>query len=339
MQHKVSVVIPNWNGKKFLPLCLSSLRNQTYANFEIILVDNNSKDGSVELVAQNFPEVIIVTNKVNRGFAGGVNDGIHRACNDSKYIVVLNNDTKADSKWLEKLVEGAERQWNIGMCASKVLKFDKASIIDSAGLAIYRDLDGFRRGRGRTDTAEFDTMKEVFGPVGSAALYRKSMLDEIGLFDEDFFAYVEDIELAWRARLAGWKCMYIPTSVIYHVHSGTLGEDSPKILYYKARNKFYMIFKLFNMWTTIKSFFYYNIRFIIVAVKIKKRNNSPTQLLEYPVLMKSFAIMRGTFDAFKSISKFRKKGEKFRYSFTFSDGRVETLIEEFKVDEKDLIPA
>src|SRR4030065_2470068 len=167
-----SVIIVNWNGKDFLTTCLDSLKLQSYSNFEVIVVDNGSNDGSVEFLRQYYlPFVKVIENKENLGFSGGNNAGIHAA--KGKYILLLNNDTEADNRWIEELIKEAEKDRTVGMCASKIYSFYQRNIIDVAGHLLYRD--GLNRGRGRLDedVGQYDTVEEVFFPSGGAALYRK----------------------------------------------------------------------------------------------------------------------------------------------------------------------
>jgi len=228
----ISVVIPNYNGRHYLEMCLSSLFSQTYDDFEVILVDNGSWDGSSEYVEEKFPRVRIVRNEENLGFAGGVNSGIRQARGEK--ILTLNNDTKADKEFIKSLAVAMDSDAEVGMCASKMLFCDGR--INSAGICISRSGAAWDRGMAELDEGQYDEVEEVFGPCAGAALYRREMLEEIGLFDEDFFAYMEDVDLAFRGQLAGWKCLYVPSARVYHVHSGTAGFRSDFSVYYGNRN-------------------------------------------------------------------------------------------------------
>ena len=241
MSASVSVIVVNWNGRHHLELCLSSLLAQTYSNFEVILVDNGSTDGSVDYVKANFPAVRLIQLPQNQGFASGNNVGIRASTAD--YIAVLNNDTKVDPNWLTVLVETAESRPNVGMCAAKLLFWDRPEIINSAGICLDRTGIAWDRLGGQPDSEPHTNPVPVFGASGGAALYRRTMLRQIGLFDEDFFAYLEDVDLAWRARLAGWNCLYVPTAVIYHHHSATAIEGSPFKNRLLGRNKIWTMFK------------------------------------------------------------------------------------------------
>ncbi len=237
----ISVVIPNYNGKHYLERCLSSLEDQTYEEIEVIIVDNGSWDGSSEYVEERFPWVRIVRNEDNLGFAGGVNSGIAQA--RGEMILTLNNDTKAERDLVKSLAEAMASDDRVGMCASKMLFCDRR--INSAGICLSRSGAAWDRGMGEVDEGQYDEVEEVFGPCAGAALYRREMLEEIGLFDEDFFAYMEDVDLAFRGQLAGWKCLYVPSAVVYHVHSGTAGFRSDFSVYYGNRN---------ILWYAIKDF-------------------------------------------------------------------------------------
>jgi GT2 family glycosyltransferase len=237
----VSVVIVNYNGEKFLKKCLEGLLIQTYLNIEIIIVDNASTDNSVEYLKSFFKELIIIVNSSNLGFAGGVNTGIRKA--QGALIMTLNNDTWPDSNCVERLVSEMTSDDHTGMCAAKMLFPDTS--INSAGIFISRSGAAWDRGKFEADKGQYNSREEIFGPCAGAALYRRKMLDEIGLFDEDFFLYMEDVDLAFRAHLAGWKCIYVPEAVVYHYHGGTAGFMSDLTVYYGNRN---------ILWYTIKNY-------------------------------------------------------------------------------------
>jgi GT2 family glycosyltransferase len=239
MEVKVSVVIPNWNGERFLRGCLQSLREQTFKSFEVILVDNASTDGSLALVEKEFPEVRVVKLVRNLGLTGGANAGIKAA--QGEVIALLNNDAEAHPNWLESLWDALQRHPEAGMAASKILLYDRRSIINSAG-DFYR-LDGVPGNRGvwEEDRGQYDREEYVFGACGGAAAYRKAMLEEIGLFDEDMFMYCEDVDLAWRAQIAGYRCVYTPKAIAYHRLSATGGGKLAS--FYNGRNFIYVLAK------------------------------------------------------------------------------------------------
>lgn len=241
---KVCVIVLNWNGRRYLDDCFTSLQAQTYTDYEVILVDNGSIDGSVGWVAERFPRVRLICNETNVGFAAGNNQAIRST--GAEFIVTLNNDTRVVPGWLAALIEAAESDPSVGMVASKMLFADRPDTIDSAGIALDPVGIAWDRLGGMPDDPGEETPIEVFGPCAGAALYRRAMLDQIGLFDEDFFAYLEDVDLAWRARSAGWRCLYAPAARVYHAHSATGIEGSPFKSRHLGRNKVWLIAKNFS---------------------------------------------------------------------------------------------
>lgn len=237
----VTVVIPTWNGRALLQDCLEALRLQTEHDFAIVVVDNGSSDGTLEWLREHHPQVHVIANRENRGFAAPVNQGILSSA--SPYVAVLNNDTEPEPGWLAALLAAAESQSHIGMVASKMLFADRPDVINSTGICV--DLAGIawdRRG-GEVDAGDDPQVVEIFGPCGGAALYRRQMLDEIGLFDEAYFAYLEDVDLAWRGRARGWRCLYAPQARVLHRHSATGVEGSPFKRYQLGRNKVRLLAK------------------------------------------------------------------------------------------------
>ena len=221
MSPRVAVVVPNWNTRAFLGPCLESLRRQTFRDFETLVVDSASTDGSVGFVEERFPEVRVLALPENRGFSGAVNAGIEASSAD--LVVLLNNDTEQDPGWLEALVRAAERRPEAGLFASKLVDFGDRRLLDGAGDALRKSGLPYRLGHGERDRGQFGSEEFVFGACAAAALYRRSVFEEVGLFDEDFFAYCEDGDLSFRAQLAGYRCLYVPDSVVYHVGSVSTG--------------------------------------------------------------------------------------------------------------------
>jgi GT2 family glycosyltransferase len=214
------VVVPNWNGRADLAKCLDSLRKQSLRP-HVIVVDNNSADDSVGLVEKEYPEAELIKHSENKGYAGGVNPGFKRAIElKAKYVAAFNNDAVADKDWLKSLVECLDKKPEAGAAACKLLTADGKKI-DSTG--DYYTVWGlpYPRGRGETDLDKYDDQTDVFAASGGASLYRVKMLEQIGLLDEDFFAYYEDVDLSFRAQLAGWKVAYVPSAIAYHQISAT----------------------------------------------------------------------------------------------------------------------
>jgi GT2 family glycosyltransferase len=238
-QQLVSVVIPNWNGARYLPTCLDGLRRQTHSCFEVIVVDNASTDDSLTLLRRAYPEVRVVALRENRGFAGGVNAGLEAG--RGEVLALLNNDTEADPRWLAELVRALDAHPDAGTAASKILLFDRRDTFHSAGDSFRVDGLPANRGVWQRDTGQFDREEYVFGACGGAVAYRRQLLEQVGLFDESLFLNCEDADLAWRAQLAGWRCIYVPTAVVYHHLSATGGGAIAS--YYTGRNTIRVVTK------------------------------------------------------------------------------------------------
>lgn len=241
---KASVIIVNYNGEHLLPDCLESLRCQTFRDFDLIVVDNGSTDRSVTLVERDYPECQLLALDQNTGFARGNNLGIKAS--RGEYVVLINNDAAAAEGFLQALVSRAEEDSAIGMVAPKILNFYDRTLIDSVGgLLISPDGIAQGRGRGERDGGQYDGLVEVLMPSACAALYRRRMLDEIGLFPEDFVSYCEDTDLGLRARWAGWRAVSTPDAVVYHKYSATEGEYSARKLFLVERNHFLVALRNF----------------------------------------------------------------------------------------------
>jgi GT2 family glycosyltransferase len=275
----VSAIVVNWNGLECLEACLASLLGQTWPALEIIVVDNGSSDGSRELLRSRYgPRITLIESPVNLGFAGGNNLAIRAA--KGVYVALLNNDAVAAPGWVEALVEAAEDDPRIGMCASKILVLGGKGLIDSAGLLM--SADGIGRGRGRLelDGQAYSGAEEALIPSGCAALYRRVMLDEIGLFDEDFFAYCEDSDLGLRGRLAGWMCRYVPTAVVHHAYSRSTAPYSTFKAFHVERNRCFVLLKCFPASAILASVPYTIARYALQACGAMIRRGAAARLAE-----------------------------------------------------------
>jgi GT2 family glycosyltransferase len=237
----VSVVIPNLNGRNLLGRCLEQLREQTVTSVETIVVDNASEDDSVAFLESDFPEAQVVSLEANRGFAGGMNAGIERA--RGAYVAFLNNDAEADPGWLEELLACLERHPRAAAATSKLLLADRPNTIDGAGDSLTPSFLPYPRGHGEPDRGQFEEEVEVFSPAGAASLWRRSALEDVGLFDERFFAYYEDVDLGFRARLKGFECWYAPKAVAYHHRGATAGTRAEFTLFHPIKNRWFLILK------------------------------------------------------------------------------------------------
>ncbi|SPP99641.1 Glycosyl transferase, family 2 [Candidatus Sulfobium mesophilum] len=334
-QPAISVVIVNYNGLSHLQECLDSLRAQTFRDFETIFVDNASTDGSVEFVKNNFAELKVIRNEKNLGYGGGNNAGIRSA--EGKYIAILNNDTKVDPDWLGMLFAAAEKGEGIGMCASKILNYYRPGIIDNTGLLLYKD--GVARGRGRLerDTGQYDSEDEVFFPSGCAGLYRKGMLKEIGLLDEDFFLYVEDVDIGLRARLAGWRCVYVPRALVYHKYSATTEAYSPLKAYLVERNRIWVMMKCFPLSMIATSPFYTLLRYLLQGYGILTGRGASSRIVRsYSVWEGLKILMRSYSSAFMGCGKILKKRREIMGHKKVSGGDIADWFRRFGISAMEV---
>jgi GT2 family glycosyltransferase len=253
----VSIVISNFNGKKFLKGCLSSVLNTRYSNFEVVFVDDASTDGSVEYVREIFghdSRLKIIVNKENYGPAKANNIGARHADPKAKYLVFLNNDTKVDQYWLKQLVNVIDKDATIGATGCKQLLMDNHQIIDVVGAEI--DYYGFLHPRGRLeiDKGQYDeSIKEVFTYGSTALMVRKCVFNKVGGFDSKYFGWYEDNDLCWRIRLAGYKVVSVPKAQVYHAVSGTIGKlPKYRSIYYAERNRIATLIKNYEFCSLIK---------------------------------------------------------------------------------------
>ncbi len=218
----IEIIIPNWNGEQMLAHCLGSLQQQTYPHFSITVVDNGSRDGSVGLLEKNFPGVKLIKLACNTGFSFAVNKGIEDA--QAPWLLLLNNDMEVVPDCLENLARGIENYGQYDFFALKMMNYHQRDFIDGAGDAVFRGGVGYRLGTMEEDNALYKRDRETFGACAGAALYRRDFFTKVGLFDTDFFAYLEDVDLNMRARRIGLRCMYIASAIVFHIGSASTGS-------------------------------------------------------------------------------------------------------------------
>jgi GT2 family glycosyltransferase len=238
----VSVVIPLWNGLRWLPGCLASLADQTVSPERIIVVDNDSTDGSPAYLRQHHPQVEVLPLECNTGFAHAANEGIARA--DTEFVVLLNTDVVLDPDWIARMAERARNDPHAGSIACKMLQLDSPGMVYDAGDVLRRDGACEQRGRFGRDDGRWDVPGEVFGACAGAALYRTSAVTELGGFDERYFAYIEDVDLSLRLRLAGWRCLYEPV-IAHHAGEGSSYQLPGGHQYLVERNTLFLVAKAF----------------------------------------------------------------------------------------------
>ncbi len=252
MQNLVSVIIPNYNGRKLLSDCLNSLFEQTFKKFEVILVDNNSNDNSIDYIRKKYPKVNIISLNKNYGFARAVNEGIKKS--QCKYVVLLNNDTKIEKNFLKELVKTAEKNPEIFSINPKILNFYNPKIIDGIGIQINEVGQARSIGYGEKDLKQFKKPQYIFGATGGASLFRRNLFKKTGLFDEDFFMYSEEVDLAFRAQFLGYKSLYCPRAIVWHKHKATSKNFPEHIEYWQFKNMYQVIIKDFPTKTLFKRF-------------------------------------------------------------------------------------
>lgn len=258
----VSVVIPNYNGERFLKDCLESLKRQTYEDMEVILVDNASTDGSIELARGLYPGIKVVELHSNTGFAYAVNRGIEAA--QGEYVLLLNNDTIVFPNFVKNQYKMIKGKPDVFSCSALMIQNGKHELVDDAGDELAALGWGFAPDRDKP-VSGCGVPHEVFSACAGAAIYRKSVFDEIGLFDESFFAYLEDMDIGYRARLAGFRNLYNPYAKVYHLGSASSGSRHNAFkVELSARNSMWMLRKNMPVWQLV-----FNMPFIVAGIVIK----------------------------------------------------------------------
>ena len=238
---EVSVIIPNYNGAAYLEGVLSSLEQQDFQNFETILVDNGSTDGSIAIVTEKFPWVHIVELPDNFGFSRAVNEGIYAS--GAPYVLLLNNDTEVDKSFVREMLAAIKRHKKAFSCSARMICYHERSKLDDAGNYYCALGWAFARGKGK-DIHTYEREERIFTSCAGAAIYRKELFEKIGYFDEEHFAYLEDIDVGYRARIFGYENWYAPKALVYHVGSGTSGSRYNQFkTRYSSRNNVYLIYK------------------------------------------------------------------------------------------------
>lgn len=244
----VSIIILNYNGKKFLENCLESIFRETKLDFEIIVVDNDSPDNSGEIFSKKYQTCKFILNKKNVGVSEGLNIGIRNS--NGTFIVLLNNDLIVAPKWLDYLFEAYEKKGE-GLYQPKFLKMKDNTIIDSAGNLINIFGFGFSREKGRKDLLQYNTIEEIGFAAGTCLFCSKEIFNKVGLFDEKLFAYNEDLDLGWRARLLNYRSFYVPKSIVYH-HGSAQWKWSGEKFYLLERNRWVVLLSNYSTKTILK---------------------------------------------------------------------------------------
>lgn len=260
--HKVTVIIPNWNGMDYIGQCLDSLMGQSVGAVPVIMVDNASADGSKEYVEEHYPWVKVISLDENYGFCRAVNEGIRAA--ETEYVILLNNDIRTDQDFVKKLLQRAESNRNLFSCQAKMLQMDHPERIDNAGDQYCALGWAYTRGKDQP-SGKYSEAEQIFSACGGAVLYRKKLFDQIGLFDEAHFAYLEDVDVGYRARICGYENWYEPEAIVYHKGSAATGSrhNAFKVAH-ASRNNIYLIYKNMARWQIL-----INLPFLLTGCLIK----------------------------------------------------------------------
>ncbi|MBD3244643.1 MAG: glycosyltransferase [Candidatus Moranbacteria bacterium] len=319
---KAAIIIANYNKRELLKKCLISLKNQTFQDFEVFVVDNGSRDSSVSYVKKKFPKVNLKALSKNTGFAKANNIGIKKALekdqfkNQLKYILPLNNDIELDPRYLEEMIKAAEsykaKNVKLGVLAAKLYFWENPRLLNTTGTVIQRDGSGMERGFKNLDKGQFDKKSDTFGSCAAAALYTKKMLldtkfkDPKGFdnfFDNDFFAYYEDLDLNYRSRLKGYEAFFVPKAIGYHLHSATGVSFSPFKSFHVHRNQYYVLIKNFPLPFLLLGFAIMPFRYLFLLISAIIGRGPSAQLKKSAKTAGLFKIV--IFSWFEIIKNFR----------------------------------
>ncbi len=332
----VSVIIVNWNGEPFLARCLDAVLAQTQPNVEVIVVDNDSPDNSLDLVRTHYAgRVRIVALDVNAGYSGGANAGF--AVARGRYLALLNNDAFPEPEWLAEMVKAMELDDDIGMVACKTLSERDDTLIDTAGQLIYRDCISRGRGRLQKDRGQFDSVEEVIFPSGSACLYRREMLADVGGMDHRYWMYMEDSDLGLRGRWAGWRCLYTPRARVRHQYSATAGAYSSMKAYQIERNHVWVCAKLLPAQMLPAAAWFTVLRLAMQVTGLISGKGAAARLGESSSKLEMITtVLRAYRDAFAGLPWVLRERRAIRRSRRISDQEFAALFRRFHLSAKEV---
>ncbi len=328
-------MVVNWNRREYLRACLSSLAGQRGVDFETIVVDNGSSDGSAEMARAEFG-VRVIANAGNRGFCAANNQAFAAA--RGQFIALLNNDAEAAPDFIANLRRAFDVATDIGMAAAKVLVWDDPGRIDKAGHLIYPDGQNRGRGTGEIDHGQYDRQEECLWPDGSAGMYRKAMLEAIGGFDEDFFMFADDAELGLRARIAGWRCLYVPDAVVRHHRGGSIGAGSVERIFLIERNRVLLAAKLFPWSLLVLNPYYFALRLASGAVAAA---GGKGEMARFPGLFNKLrlagTILRADLAAVRLLPRMLGKRREVRRIAKLTPAQIRRVILENRIPVRALV--
>ena len=337
----ISVAVVNWNRRGYLRACLASLAGQRGASFEVIVVDNGSSDGSAEMARSEFG-VRVIANAANLGFCAANNQAFAAA--RGQFVALLNNDAEAAPDFLASLRQAFDTAPDVGMAAAKVLVWEDPGCahpidhIDKVGHLIYPDGQNRGRGTGEIDQGQYGRVEECLWPDGSAAMYRKTMLDEIGGFDEDFFMFADDAELGLRARIAGWRCLFMPGAVARHHRGGSLDAGSPRRIFLIERNRVLLAAKLFPWSLLPLNPYYFALR---LASGLAAAAGGKGEMARFPGLGNKLrlagTIVRADLAALRLLPRMLRKRREVRRLAKLTPTQIRRLILNNRIPVRDLV--
>ncbi|MBY0009530.1 glycosyltransferase family 2 protein [Paenibacillus typhae] len=333
MDKLISVVVVNYNGAEFIAECIDSVIKQTYTNWELIILDNNSTDNSIAII-EEYPFVKLMKSNENLGFAKGNNMAIRQSKGD--YVALLNNDANADPDWLLKLFNMLESNSRLGSCACKIVSYYDPDIMDSAGLLIHPS--GMSRGNGRAEpVSNYNITQKILIPSGCASMFRKKALDEAGLFDEDFFCYCEDTDLGLRLQIFGWECMYVSDAVVHHRYSATAGKYSLFKTYLVERNHFWFVIKNFPMTMILMNPIHTVGLYLYQLKDMLKQNGAANELVNsYSKKKLVITILKAHRDVWKTVFVMLKKRREINKGKRVTNKQIKMWFNTYNINLKDL---
>ncbi|MGA3042326.1 MAG: glycosyltransferase family 2 protein [Bryobacteraceae bacterium] len=331
----ISVAVVNWNRRDYLRACLASLAAQRGADFEVIVVDNGSGDGSAEMARSEFG-VRVIANTSNLGFCAANNQAFAAA--RGQFIALLNNDAEAAPDFLAHMRRAFDTAPDIGMAAAKVLVWDAPGRIDKVGHLIYPDGQNRGRGTGEIDRGQYDRLEECLLPDGCAAMYRKAMIESIGGFDEDFFMFADDAELGLRGRISGWRCLYVPGAVVRHHRGASLDAGSVQRIFLIERNRVLLAAKLFPWSLLLMNPYYFSLR---LASGVFAAAGEKGEMARFPgplnKLRLAWTILRADLAALRLVPRMLRKRRELRRIATLTPAQIRRLILQNRIPVRALI--
>jgi len=332
---KVLVVIPNYNGGELVLDCIRSVKNQSYSPVEIVIVDNDSEDGSFESIKRDFPDIVAIESGYNAGWGIACNIGMRAAASD--YICLLNNDAVMDKDCLAEMVKAIESDAKYGSCASRIMLADATETVEVCGLVIYPD--GSSCGRGRLGPAgPYMQPGEVFCANDCCCLYRREMIDDIGDYDPDFFIYCDETEMGWRHQLAGWKCIYTPHAVAYHAHSRSAGSYSAFKAFYVERNRIFIVMKYFTGLQILLSLYYSVARYLtqVYYATVQKRGALAYYRQKHSLAAGLGILIRAHAAALAKLPVMWRRRRSLKKIRRLNGAQVRQLAERFRISVRDM---